>query len=83
MAKKSSTIHVENFVWECFEKYQEDNGITSRNTAIECLIAEYKALKGTGNVVRHIEQTKSVEKDKPKHNPIADRIKQMEDDMPD
>ena len=46
MAKKSSTIHVEDFVWDEIENIQKSQGISSRNTAIEYLVAEYRGLKG-------------------------------------
>ena len=86
MAKKSSTIHVEDFVWKCFEKYQEENDITSRNTAIECIIAEYKALKSIGSnpIQNNNNIVKTIDKeDKKEENMMFAKLKQMEDDMLD
>ena len=47
MAKKSSTIHIESCFWDLIDNYQKVNDMSSRNTAIECILSEYKALKGT------------------------------------
>lgn len=88
MAKKSSTIHVEGFVWKCIEEYQALNDITSRNTAIECMISEYKALKELSiksSEIEHIEINKEpTEIEEPrKENPMYSKLQSMEDDMPD
>lgn len=89
MAKKSSTIHVEGFVWKYIAEYQQLNDITSRNTAIECIMAEYKALKGL-NIKPTVQDTIEVVKEEPKateepkkENPMFSKLQSMEDDMPD
>lgn len=47
MAKKSSTINAEEFVWKMIDDYMKENNIASRNTAIECIFSEYKILSRT------------------------------------
>lgn len=40
----AGTIHVEEFVWEYIDQYRLNNNIEDRNTAIECILSEYKEL---------------------------------------
>lgn len=89
MSKKSSTIHIEKCFWDLIEDYQKDNGMDSRNLAIECLLSEYKALKSLTQM-SFINQSnltnepivnntnKFQEKD-----PMRDKIFEMESSMPD
>lgn len=82
MAKKSSTIHVENFVWDEIENIQKNQGISSRNTAIEYLVAEYRGLKmqsGKSDIV--VDEVK--EENKKQVDPLIDKLQQQEDDMPE
>lgn len=44
MAKKSSTVHLEQSTWDEIEKYQKENGITGRNDAIERMLLERRLL---------------------------------------
>lgn len=44
MAKKSSTIHIENRSWNYIQDYMLKNGIDSRNTAIEHILLEHQTL---------------------------------------
>ena len=81
MAKKSSTIHIENCFWDLIDDYKKDNGMSSRNTAIECILSEYKALKGAKQVIK--DNKNIVEKESSEDNPMSDKLKQMDDDMPD
>lgn len=84
MAKKSSTIHVEGFVWDEIENIQKSQGISSRNTAIEYLVAEYRGLKKqTGNteITNKEDENHKVDENKPSTDLLASRLKQMENDM--
>ena len=86
MAKKSSTIHVEEFVWKEIENTQKNQNITSRNTAIEYLVAEYRGLKKqAGKLEPIVDDNKGcVEKQVEKTiDPLAKKLNIMEDDMPD
>nr|DAS56370.1 MAG TPA: hypothetical protein [Bacteriophage sp.] len=86
MAKKSSTIHVEEFVWKEIENIQKNQNITSRNTAIEYLVAEYRGLKKQAGKLEHIvdDNKGCVEKQVEKTiDPLAKKLNIMEDDMPD
>ena len=42
MAKKTSSIHIENKLWDYIADYQLKNGIDSRNTAIEWILVEHR-----------------------------------------
>lgn len=44
MAKKSSTVHLPEKVWEEIEEYQNQNGLSSRNDAIEQMFVERRLL---------------------------------------
>lgn len=86
MAKKSSTIHVEEFVWKEIENIQKNQNITSRNTAIEYLVAEYRGLKKQAGKLEPIvdDNKECVEKQVEKTiDPLAKKLNIMEDDMPD
>lgn len=92
MSKKSSTIHIEQCFWDLIEDYQKDNGMDSRNLAIECLLSEYKALKsltkirfnnnqynlGYESTTNNFKSQKDQEED-----PLKKKLQQMEEDMPD
>ena len=87
MAKKSSTIHIENCFWDLIDSYKKENNMSSRNTAIECILSEYKALKENKQIIKdssnmNIEKNET-KKEISKKNPIAAKLKQMEDDMQD
>ena len=82
MAKKSSTIHIENCFWDLIDEYKNENNMSSRNTAIECILSEYKALKGIKQVAK-VDRDTNVNEDKQKNDEIVEKIMQMENDMPD
>lgn len=87
MAKKSSTIHIENCFWDLIDAYQKENNMSSRNTAIECILSEYKALKRVGTNGVSITSTtnipKAEHKESEKNNPMYGKLRDMENDMPD
>ncbi|MDY3960153.1 hypothetical protein [Romboutsia timonensis] len=80
MAKKSSTIHVEDFVWDEIENIQKSQGISSRNTAIEYLVAEYRGLKRQP-VKDDIIATDNKEEVEIQTDKLLKKLNQMEDDM--
>ena len=82
MAKKSSTIHVEDFVWDEIENIQKSQVISSRNTAIEYLVAEYRGLKGQSgkSEITVDDNKKFVEK---QIDPLTKKLDELEDDMPE
>lgn len=85
MSKKSSTIHVEDFVWDEIENIQRSQGISSRNTAIEYLVAEYRGLKRqSGKPVIIVDDKGDVEKKVEKQtDPLTQKLDKLEDDMPE
>ena len=86
MAKKSSTIHVENFVWDEIENIQKSQGISSRNTAIEHLVAEYRGLKmqsGKSDIIITDNKEEVEETVKKEPDVLSQRLQESEDNMPD
>ncbi|SCJ45358.1 Uncharacterised protein [uncultured Clostridium sp.] len=91
MSKKSSTIHIEQCFWDLIEDYQKDNGMDSRNLAIECLLSEYKALKSLTQIRFNNNQsnlsdeltTNNSKSKKEEEDPLKKKLQQMEADMPD
>ncbi|WP_286149588.1 MULTISPECIES: hypothetical protein [Bacillota] len=85
MSKKSSTIHVEDFVWDEIENIQRSQGISSRNTAIEYLVAEYRGLKRqSSKPVIIVDDKGDVEKKVEKQtDPLTQKLDKLEDDMPE
>lgn len=86
MSKKSSTIHVEDFVWDEIENIQRSQGISSRNTAIEYLVAEYRGLKRqSGKPVIIVDDNKEdIEKKVEKQTDLlTQKLDKLEDDMPE
>ncbi|MGX4601712.1 hypothetical protein [Faecalimicrobium sp. JNUCC 81] len=81
MAKKSSTIHIEECFWKLIDKYQTDNKITSRNSAIEYILTEYKALQGI-KLSSEFELETNLQEDNV-NDPMIERLKQIESDMMD
>lgn len=45
MAKKTSSVHIEEYFWNLIEEYQNSKGIQSRNTALENILTEWNILK--------------------------------------
>ena len=44
MARKSSTIHIEETFWNDIVEYMKENNIVSRNTAIEQMLMERRII---------------------------------------
>ena len=53
MARKSSTIHIEESFWDDISRYMEENKINSRNTAIEQMLIERRMLLKLFNINQH------------------------------
>lgn len=80
MAKRSSTIHIEECFWELIDNYQLKHKISSRNTAIECLLSEYRAFKEIS--FKQVEENTLTEStNSEEKNIMLEKIRQMEDDM--
>lgn len=89
--KKSSSFYLEEDIFGEIEKYQNDKNISSRNTALERIILEWKNLQEEnkllkqclGNGVYRTNKKTSVteeKKDVKRENPI---IKNIFNNMPD
>lgn len=44
MAKRSSTVYLEEKFWEMIDKYQSDNNVSSRNDAFQMVLQEWSIL---------------------------------------
>ncbi|VIF91650.1 Uncharacterised protein [Clostridioides difficile] len=89
--KKSSSFYLEEDIFDEIERYQNDKKISSRNTALERIILEWKNLQEEnkllkqclGNGIYTISKETTVteeKKDVKKENPI---IKNIFNNMPD
>lgn len=86
MAKKTSSIHIENKLWDYIAEYQAKNGIDSRNTAIEWILVEHRGKCSTSQIVEHEENSKDeniANKPNIEQRESDLMLKQMEDEMPD
>lgn len=81
MAKKSSTIHIENCFWKLIDDFQYENDMSSRNTAIECILSEYKALKSFCKPAK-LENIEVIDKEKDK-DLMTNRLDDLENGMGD
>lgn len=45
MAKRSSTIYLEDKFWDMLTDYQNENNLTSRNDALQLILNEWSILK--------------------------------------
>lgn len=71
MAKKSSTVHLSEKVWEEIEEYQNQNGLSSRNDAIEQMFVERRLLLRLNLNNSNTSQNESLVT---KHNNIDDGV---------
>ncbi|AWH83442.1 hypothetical protein [Clostridioides difficile] len=89
--KKSSSFYLEEDIFDEIEKYQSDKNISSRNTALERIILEWKNLQEENKLLKQCldngvymtnKNTSVTEerKDIKKENPI---IKNIFNNMPD
>lgn len=85
MAKKTSSIHIEQKLWDYIADYQKQNNIDSRNTAIEWILVEHRGNCSTSNPVV-VKDEKNVDKNTNTNLEYRESdsiLQQMEDDMPD
>lgn len=65
MAKKTSSFHLEEDIYKIIEDYQKENNLSSRNSALERIILEYKYLikKDINNSFNSKEKVEKVEEE--------------------
>lgn len=82
MAKKSSTVHLDESTWREIKDYQEENGGISRNEAIERMLTERRLLMkmNLGLAKKEIDEI-SVTREK--DDKTTDAINSVYNDMPD
>ena len=78
MARKSSSIHIEETIWEYIDKYKKEHNLGSRNTALEWIILEHKAGKISSVSTKNNIQNVIEENDE-----MIDALKGIQDSMPD
>lgn len=87
MAKKTSSIHIENSLWDYISDYQKEHGIDSRNTAIEWILIEHRMkFSNKSNIKDNVEiksETKEHIKQVVEKRESDDILAQIENDMKD
>lgn len=84
MAKKSSTVHLEQSTWDEVKEYQKENGGISRNEAIERMLTERRLLmKMNLGIVSKKESNEIAVTVKENDNKTINAINSAYDDMPD
>ncbi|WWU66649.1 hypothetical protein QJR26_18065 (plasmid) [Clostridium baratii] len=82
MARKSSTVHLEESTWNEIEKYQKENGGITRNEAIERMFTERRLLIKLSGVSK--EDSKKIDnKSKIEDDKTIDAINSAYEDMPE
>lgn len=77
MAKRNSTIYLEDKFWKMIDTYQNENDFSSRNDAIQLILQEWSILRKIdfNNININVNTTKEiVYKEK-----IEDKVKETED----
>lgn len=96
MAKKSSTVYIEENFWDMISKFQAERDLSSRNDAIQVILSEWNILKqidfnniqvnvnigDVSQVVRQIENTEQIEEDEDQRI-VRESLLKMEEEMPD
>lgn len=60
MSKRTSSIHIENALWDYIDEYKDKNSIDSRNTAIEWILVEHRIkCSNISNDKKDIDEKKS------------------------
>lgn len=54
MAKRSSTVYLEDMFWDMISQYQEKNNLSSRNDALAFMLKEWEMFK-QGSVINVVE----------------------------
>ena len=97
MAKKSSTVYIEENFWDMISKFQAERDLSSRNDAIQVILSELNILKqidfnniqvnvnigDVSQVVRQIENTELTKEENEDQRIIKETLLKMEEEMPD
>lgn len=96
MAKKSSTVYIEENFWDMISKFQAERDLSSRNDAIQVILSEWNILKqidfnniqvnvtlgDVSQVAKQIKNTEQIEEDEDQRI-IKETLLKMEEEMPD
>lgn len=96
MAKKSSTVYIEENFWDMISKFQAERDLSSRNDAIQVILSEWNILKqidfnniqvnvtlgDVSQVAKQIKNTEQIEEDEDQKI-IKESLFKMEEEMPD
>lgn len=97
MAKKSSTVYIEENFWDMISKFQAERDLSSRNDAIQVILSEWNILKqidfnniqvnvtlgDVSQVARQIENTEQTKEEDEDQKIIKETLLKMEEEMPD
>ena len=99
MAKKSSTVYIEENFWDMISKFQAERDLSSRNDAIQVILSEWSILKqidfnniqvnvNIGDISQVIKQSENIIEDEKIEEDedqkiIKESLFKMEEEMPD
>lgn len=97
MAKKSSTVYIEENFWDMISKFQAERDLSSRNDAIQVILSEWNILKqidfnniqvnvnigDVSQVARQIENTELTKEEDEDQRIVRESLLKMEEEMPD
>ena len=97
MAKKSSTVYIEENFWDMISKFQAERDLSSRNDAIQVILSEWNILKqidfnniqvnvtlgDVSQVAKQIKNTEQIEEEDEDQKIIKETLLKMEEEMPD
>ena len=96
MAKKSSTVYIEENFWDMISKFQAERDLSSRNDAIQVILSEWNILNqidfnniqvnvtlgDVSQVAKQIKNTEQIEEDEDQRI-VRESLLKMEEEMPD
>ena len=96
MAKKSSTVYIEENFWDMISKFQAERDLSSRNDAIQVILSEWNILKqidfnniqvnvtlgDVSQVAKQTKNTEQIEEDEDQRI-VRESLLKMEEEMPD
>ena len=96
MAKKSSTVYIEENFWDMISKFQAERDLSSRNDAIQVILSEWNILKqidfnniqvnvtlgDVSQVAKQIKNTEQIEEDEDQRI-VRESLLKMEEERPD
>lgn len=97
MAKKSSTVYIEENFWNMISKFQAERDLSSRNDAIQVILSEWNILKqidfnniqvnvtlgDVSQVARQIGNTELTKEEDEDQRIVRESLLKMEEEMPD